>query len=194
MVATGPPTCGLLGRSPIFSVMSHSWLTPSAEVRDAGGPGLGVFATRDIPAGAVVAGFGGHVLDLDAFDALPPDRQVHSLQVSAELFLVCPEAADPADHVNHSCVPNCGIAGNVLLVTMADVAAGQELTFDYAMCDSDPYDEFECLCGEPTCRRKVTGNDWMIPELQDRYAGHFSTYLATRIAELRALPGSSDRL
>jgi hypothetical protein len=164
----------------------ESWLTPHAEVRDAGGPGLGVFATRDIPAGRVIAGFGGAVVDADDFADLPPRRQVHSLQIADELFLVCPEAADPADHVNHSCVPNCGIAGNVLLVTMADVAAGQELTFDYAMCDSDPYDEFECLCGEPTCRGVVTGLDWTKPELQAKYAGWFSPYLARRIAALPA--------
>jgi uncharacterized protein len=170
----------------------ESWLTPHAEVRDAGGPGLGVFATRDIPAGRVIAGFGGAVIDADGFAALAPERQVHSLQIADELFLVCPEQADPADHVNHSCEPNCGIAGNVLLITMTDVAAGRELTFDYAMCDSDPYDEFECLCGEPTCRRKVTGNDWMIPALQDRYRGRFSTYLEERIQRLRDTPPTTD--
>ena len=31
---------------------------------------------------------------------------------------------------------------------------------------------------------KVTGNDWTLPELQERYQGYFSTYLARRIAAL----------
>ena len=174
--------------------MLNSWLTPNAQLGDAGGPGLGVFATRGMAAGEVVAAFGGRVVDLDDFAALPADRQVHSLQIADGLFLVCPETADPADYINHSCAPNCGMSGNVLLVTMSDVAPGEQLTFDYAMCDSDPYDEFECLCGLATCRRKVTGNDWMIPALQERYTGHFSTYLERRIERLRRAPESTDLL
>ncbi|TPW10902.1 MAG: hypothetical protein FD127_3513 [Acidimicrobiaceae bacterium] len=30
----------------------------------------------------------------------------------------------------------------------------------------------------------MTGDDWMVPELQLRYRGHFSPYLARRIAGL----------
>jgi uncharacterized protein len=173
--------------------MTTSWLTPWAEVRDAGHCGRGVFSTRDVAAGEVVAAFGGTVVDLDGFHALAPDRQVHSLQIAAHLFLVCPEAADPADLVNHSCEPNCGISGNVLLVTLADVAAGSQFTFDYAMCDCDPYDEFECHCGASSCRGKVTGNDWMLPAVQERYRGSFSTYLQGRIDDLHRSSGT-DRL
>ena len=66
--------------------------------------------------------------------------------------------------MNHSCEPNCGFLGNVILVTIRDIAAGEELTFDYAMSDGCDYDEFECRCGQPSCRGKVTGNDWMVPD------------------------------
>lgn len=173
--------------------MRHSWLTPHSEVRPAGGKGVGVFATAPVRAGDCVAGFGGYVMTREEFERLPVEQQVHSLQIDVDLFLACPTSQEPADLINHSCEPNCGIAGNVLLVAMRDIAVGEELTFDYAMCDADDYDEFECACATPGCRRKVTGNDWMIPELQDRYAGHFSTYLERRIAELRAEAGT-DRL
>jgi uncharacterized protein len=170
--------------------VQQSWLLPHTEVRDAGAPGLGVFVTADVAAGAVVAAFGGAVCDLRTFETLPADRQVHSLQVADGLFLVCPEVTEPPDYINHSCEPNCGISGNVLLVSLRDIAAGEQLTFDYAMCDSDPYDEFECACGTPSCRRKVTGNDWTVPELQERYRGHFSDYLARRITSERDRAGA----
>jgi S-adenosylmethionine decarboxylase len=52
------------------------------------------------------------------------------------------------------------------------------------MTDGSPYDEFDCTCGAPGCRRRVTGSDWQRPELQARYAGHFSPYLERRIARL----------
>jgi hypothetical protein len=69
---------------------------------------------------------------------------------------------------------------------MRDIQPGEELTFDYAMSDGSPYDEFECFCGSPNCRRKITGDDWKIPELWKKYKGYFSPYLARRIAVLCA--------
>lgn len=173
--------------------MLHSWMTPLANVRPAGRKGSGIFAISKIAAGEIVAGFGGFVMIRHEFEGLPVAQQVHSLQIGEDLFMVCPADSEPADLFNHSCDPNCGVAGNVLLVAMRDIDADEELTFDYAMCDADDYDEFECHCGSSGCRTKVTGNDWMIPELQDRYAGMFSTYLERRIAGLRAEP-STERL
>jgi hypothetical protein len=34
----------------------------------------------------------------------------------------------------------------------------------------------------PNCRKILTGKDWQLPELQKRYAGYFSAYLARKIA------------
>jgi len=164
--------------------MLHSWLNPYAELRDAGPKGIGAFATAPIAAGSTVSVFGGYVCDREQFASLPEYRQTHSLQIDDHLFMVCDEASEPADFLNHSCEPNCGISGSIMLVALRDIAAGEELTFDYAMCDDDPYDEFECACESPQCRLKVTGNDWMLRELHDRYRGYFSHYLARRIAEL----------
>jgi uncharacterized protein len=86
--------------------------------------------------------------------------------------------------LNHSCEPNCGLLGSQLLVAMREIEVGEELSFDYAMCDASDYDEFACLCGAPTCREVVTGADWRKLELQERYAGWFSPYLVRRIAAL----------
>ena len=72
----------------------------------------------------------------------------------------------------------------MMLVAMRDIAVGEEITFDYAMCDASDYDEFSCMCGVPTCRQVVTGADWRDPVLQAKYAGWFSPYLLTRIAAL----------
>ncbi len=166
--------------------MNHSWLSPAAEIRPAGAKGKGVFASKPISAGSVVTAFGGYVMDAGDFHALSPEHQIHSLQIGTGLFLACPESAEDADLFNHSCDPNLGISGSIMLIAMRDIAIDEELTFDYAMCDDDAYDEFECCCGTEGCRRKVTGNDWMLPELQERYDRYFSTYLQQRITELRS--------
>lgn len=171
--------------------MYHSWLSPDVEVRPAGAKGVGLFATRAFRTGEIVSGFGGHVMSLEDFEQLPEHQQTHSLQISDSLFMVCPDEGEPADFFNHSCAPNLGIIGNILLGVMAPVAAGDELTFDYAMCDADSYDEFECQCLTEQCRGKVTGNDWMIPEVQQRYRGHFSTYLERRIGAIQGADHTS---
>ncbi|HNI34141.1 MAG TPA: SET domain-containing protein [Microthrixaceae bacterium] len=164
--------------------MHHSWLSPHVEVRPAGAKGLGLFATAPFAAGDIVSAFGGHVMAVDEFEKLPEHRQTHSLQIAEDLFMVAPDVGEPADFFNHSCDPNLGVLGNVVLVALRPVATDEELTFDYAMTDADSYDEFDCACLADDCRGKVTGYDWMIPEVQQRYRGHFSTYLERRIAGL----------
>jgi uncharacterized protein len=162
--------------------MRQSWLSPSAEAgpSEAKG-GMGVFAREGIAAGTTVAAFGGYVVDRHELEALGDAVQHHALQIDDDLYLASVPPFDPADYVNHSCEPNCGIVGSVLLVTMCDVDPGDELCFDYAMTDSDDYDLFACRCAMPACRGTITGDDWKRPELRDRYEGWFSTYLARRI-------------
>jgi hypothetical protein len=159
----------------------QQWLHPSAETRPTTGKGTGVFALAAIRANTTVAGFGGRVVDGKELAELGEAVRIHALQIDDDLFLASTPPFDPADYVNHSCDPNCGIVGSVLVVTMRDVEAGEELCFDYAMTDSDDYDMFECSCRTDRCRGLVTGDDWKRPELRDRYAGWYSTYLERRL-------------
>ncbi len=171
--------------------MFCSYLTPKAEVRPAGISGAGSFAVEPICEGEVLAAFGGWVADADRFSQLDLETQGISIQIDERLYLVSPEATD-GDRINHSCAPNGGMRGGAVVVAMRDIGVGEELSFDYAMSDGSDYDEFECGCGTALCRGKVTGRDWMEPDLQRRYRGFFSPYLARRISSLVAL-GSSRR-
>lgn len=164
--------------------MDYNWLNPKAEARPVGEKGWGSFATEPIAAGEVVAGFGGWVVDRLVLATMSHDRQARSIQIDDNLYLVSSEEREPGDMLNHSCEPNCGLLGSQLLVAMRDIAAGEEITFDYAMCDTSDYDEFRCLCATASCREIVTGGDWRLTELQERYAGWFSPYIARRIAAL----------
>jgi uncharacterized protein len=81
--------------------------------------------------------------------------------------------------INHSCEPNVGFRGNVVLVAMRDVGQGEELTTDYALFD-DGDEQMRCRCGAASCRGVITGRDWQSTELQARYGGYFSAYLLDR--------------
>ena len=160
----------------------ENYRTPSAEWRDLGNKGVGSFALRSIPAGSLVATFGGTASTFGGLQRFSTERVSRSIQIEADLFFVGPVEREPGDTINHSCEPNCGMRNATQVVTMRDIDAGEELTFDYAMSDMAPYDEFDCACGTISCRGRVTGNDWRLLHLQERYAGYFSPYLHREIA------------
>jgi hypothetical protein len=151
---------------------------------EAGLKGMGSFAAEPIAAGETVAAFGGYVMTGAELEHLDDDQRSRSIQIDEDLYMAPSVSPEPGDFVNHSCEPSCGLRGSVMVVAMRDIAVGEELTFDYAMCDSSPYDEFVCECAAPTCRRLITGGDWQDSELQTRYQGWFSPYLAERIEKL----------
>ena len=111
------------------------------------------------------------------------------IQIDDDLF-IAPVTEEERElsmlYSNHSCDPNLGMRGEITFVAMRDICAGEELTHDWAMTDDDDY-SIECNCGAPDCRKTLTGKDWQRPDLQKRYAGYFSAYLARKIARSAAV-------
>ena len=130
--------------------MVASWITPKARKGvQSGIAGRGLVATDDIAAGEVVAVKGGHVVTTETLGRLPEPLPNSAVQITDELHLV---ARSPDEYeevmlfINHSCEPNVGFGGNVVLVTMRLVVAGDELTTDYDFFD-DFYGQLFCVCG-----------------------------------------------
>ncbi len=144
--------------------------------------GRGLAAVAPVAAGEIVAIKGGHIVDTDTLHALPERLQNSDVQIADGFHLVALEEAEYEPvmlFLNHSCEPNVGFAGNIVLVAMRDIAAGEELTTDYALFDD--YDgEMACRCGTASCRGVISGRDWQRPELQQRYGDYFSWYLRRR--------------
>jgi hypothetical protein len=165
---------------------SASYFNPKCENREHPEGGCGVFAVADIAKDELVSLWGGRIIGVDDLDPSMPRFTQRILQLDEGLYLLTAEEPEPNDCFNHSCEPNLGFFGQIGLVAMRDIQAGEELTFDYAMSDGSPYDEFECHCGLLHCRGRITGGDWKLPDLWKKYNGYFSPYLARRIASLRA--------
>lgn len=163
------------------------WLSPKLRVvKQPDKGGQSVVAAEAIAAHEVVAVWGGDIVTGERLRELDPIAQRYSVQVEENLYLVTPRTPDPADLINHSCNPNLGMSGQIVLVALREIAPGEEVTIDYAMVDGTPYDEFDCECGAPNCRKRVTGNDWSDPSLWEQYEGYFSPYLQRRIDRLKA--------
>jgi hypothetical protein len=59
--------------------------------------------------------------------------------------------------INHSCDPNCEteeLNGEVWVMSLRKIAAGEELTYDYNLYDGDE-DDARCYCGAKRCRKSM---------------------------------------
>jgi hypothetical protein len=154
--------------------------------------GRGVYARVRISRGEILVVFGGDVVPGEVLAELGSAARRFTLQVDEDAYLVSTRIG-PADWVNHSCDPNAGVQGQITLVALREIEPGEEICFDYAMSDGTCYDEFDCQCGSSRCRGRVTGDDWRLPELRDRYRGYFSTFLEQRVETLEREERARDR-
>jgi len=159
-----------------------TWRSPKIKVTDNTLAGRGVVAIADIARDEIVAIKAGNIVTRDEIDAVTAAAGDLALQIDDDFYLA-PRNADEVDDmsvfINHSCDPNVGFRGQVVYVAMRDIAAGEELCHDYAMERSDDY-RLDCHCGSPLCRGKVSGEDWKLPELQQRYGDYFSIYIRNK--------------
>ena len=161
-----------------------SYISPHARKgRPSAIAGRGLTAVATIRKDDIVAIKGGHIVDTATLTSLPQRLQNSEVQIADRFHLV---AQDDAEYesvmlfINHSCEPNVGFAGNIVLVAIRDIAPGEELTTDYALFD-DSAAVMACQCRTAACRGTISGRDWQRPELQRKYAGYFSWYLARKL-------------
>ena len=174
--------------------LQNSWLSPKLEGRaNPEKGGHGVYAVQPVNQGDLLAMFGGTVVDGDQLEVVPEHLKSLCIQVEEDLFLVSTVPGE-GDYFNHSCEPNAGLWGQIGIVALRDIDPEEEVAFDYATCDSVPYDEFDCMCGAPNCRGMVTGDDWQNPDLWAKYEGYFSPYLQRKIDAMRELVHSNGKV
>ncbi len=159
-----------------------TYRSPKIEIRDDTLAGRGVVAIADIDKDEIVAIKAGNIITRAELEQATLNAGDMALQIDDDFYLAPrtpDEVEDMSVFINHSCDPNVGFRGQVVYVAMRDIKAGEELCHDYAMERSDDY-LLECHCGSPLCRGKVTGQDWKMPELQQRYGDYFSIYIRNK--------------
>ena len=122
---------------------------PRFEIRDPGKDiGLGLFALVPIKKGDFILEYIGKKLTA-AESENHPGRYLFELD---DAWTIDGDTDDNlAKYINHSCDPNCEAEvedGHILIHAVKDIAAGEELSFDY---DQEYFDEFikpiGCRCG-----------------------------------------------
>jgi len=147
--------------------------------------GTGVFATRAIAAGEVIFFMDGEVVSGDELEDLGY-TDGYPLQIGEDTFV---RLAYVPEMVNHACDPNAGIRPDRMLVALRDIAAGEELTYDYSttMAEGEDGWTLACSCGSPRCRGTVADFDTLPADAQRRYR-ELGVVLGHVLDTLRAKP------
>ena len=160
----------------------RSWLHPGVEVRS-GADGSGLVARQSFRADEVVIVLAGlHASSSQAQTLVSRNAAApHPIMLDDNVYLLqAPD--DEAAYTNHSCNPTIWLDEDYSLLARREIGAGDELTIDYATMVADPGWQMACRCGSANCRGVIGGEDWKLPGLQARYAGHFVTGIAASIA------------
>lgn len=140
------------------------------DVREAPGRGVGVFATRAFRPGETV-------LRARAV-ATTAERAENTMQVGPAEHAVIDQ---PAVFLNHACAPVLGLRDNAFgaydFFALADIAPGDELTFDYAMSEWEVGFIEACRCGADGCRKGPLGFDALPLARRETYAPYLAGYL-----------------
>lgn len=118
----------------------------------------GCYTTRPIKKGSLVVEYDGPRFTKDVADERYKDRFI------TYLFSIGNEVIDgfgTAMFLNHSCNPNCEteeINGRIWIRAIRNISAGEELTYEYNLHDSDD-DDADCHCGAAKCRGTMLSED-----------------------------------
>ena len=137
--------------------------------RDAEKRNRGIFATRPIGAGTVIADYLGLLIPTEREAEYETGQDVY-LMAYDERVSIWPDQTQPGAHVvNHSCEPNAGIVtyrGHSLYVALRRIHAGEELTVSYLL---GPIDDECAPCRHACwCRARSCTGTMHLPI--DRYA------------------------
>lgn len=168
----------------LSKVKAESYVSKKVQMK--GEEHKGLFAIEKIYKDEIVSISGGVILSKEDFEKIYSGFSDHAYYI-AENFLICPlNPDDPSDdwRMNHCCNPNCGVKGQIIFVAMRDIEIGEELTFDYAMTETDPDYSFPLNCNKSGCRKKFTGNDFKLEEVREKCKGYFSVYVQDKIDKL----------
>lgn len=140
--------------------------------------GYGLFATVDIPRRSLVVFDTGRVVTEKEYLSFTLTQKRGTYQIDARTFLAPHNFDNPNLEllVNNSCNPNLFHAGRGLWLAWRRIKAGEEITCDYVVFQTNEYGEYDtytCLCGSKNCRGRLSGDDWKKRELQERYQGQF---------------------
>ncbi|ABM39259.1 SET domain-containing protein [Polaromonas naphthalenivorans] len=135
------------------------------QTRRSGVHGKGVFALQDLAEGETLIEYTGEVISWpEALRRHPHDpaqpNHTFYFHIDEAHVIDAKFGGNSSRWINHSCQPNCEAdetGGRVFIKALRNIAAGEELFYDYGLIIDARYTpkllaDYPCWCGAPQCR------------------------------------------
>jgi len=135
------------------------------QVRRSGIHGKGVYAVRAIATGDTIIEYVGEVITWPEAQARHPHdpsdpHHTFYFHVDETRVIDALVGGNSSRWINHSCAGNCEADeqnGRIFIKALRDIAAGEELHYDYGLIIDERYTaklkaQYPCWCGTATCR------------------------------------------
>jgi len=136
----------------------YGYTSPLTKVQYSKIDKYGLFATKSISKGTVVAAWGGKIRTSEEIKKLRSKFSTnYALQLYPGFYIAetNTKELDAADFINHSCEPNCKIVNLLIMITKRKIGVGEELTADFDEGSPKIGRRTKCLCGSVHCRKIV---------------------------------------
>jgi len=114
----------------------------------------GCYTTKPIKKGSIVTEYTGPRITITKADELyenSPRTYLFGLTNGTHVI----DGDGVAAFINHSCDPNCEadeVKERVIITAIENIAAGEEITYDYNLYDGELDDLSPCYCSSRNCR------------------------------------------
>ena len=130
----------------------------------------GLYASQDIKDGKKIIEYKGKIITKKKVEEEPKfdnDKAIYLFNLNKRYDLDGDFKYNTARLINHSCNPNCEVAGvglKVWVYAIRDIKKGEELSYDYGFGYDEYYKDFPCRCGSKNCVGYIVreGSRWRI--------------------------------
>jgi SET domain-containing protein len=130
----------------------------------------GLYAARNIKAGTKIIYYKGKIITKKETEKNPNfdnEKAIYLFNLNNRYDLDGDFNYNTARLINHSCNPNCEVAGKGLklwIFALRDINKNEELSYDYGFGYDENYKDYVCKCGAKNCCGYIVreGSRWRI--------------------------------
>jgi|TARA_B110000914_G_C15399678_1_gene416527 SET domain-containing protein len=130
----------------------------------------GLYASTNIKKDKIVIYYKGKLITKNETEKNPKydnEKAIYLFNLNSRYDLDGDFEYNTARLINHSCNPNCEVAGKGLklwIFAIKDIKKGEELSYDYGFGYDENYKDYVCKCGSKNCCGYIVreGSRWRI--------------------------------
>jgi SET domain-containing protein len=136
----------------------------------------GVYAAQNIKEGKIIIYYKGKIITKKETEKNPKydnDKAIYLFNLNSRYDLDGDFENNDARLINHTCNPNCEVAGKGLklwIFALRDIKKGEELSYDYGFGFDEDFKQFPCKCRAKNCCGYIVreGSRWRIKKRKKR--------------------------